>query len=110
MKRSKGEAEVIVRLDFQEKKAHICVSQWPAIAAKMERIYGHGLDSAGGRTRRWVVPLKAISFRRPVSGARKPPRMASLPFSRRNNPHFPNPSLAAWPAGSTPGVGPQKGA
>ncbi len=105
MKRPKEEAEVVVRLDFQEKAAHICVSEWPAMAAKMQRAYGRGLDSAGGRSRRWVVPLGAISFRRPVSGARKPSRMAGLPFSRRNNPHFPSPSLAARPAGSIPGAG-----
>ncbi len=68
MKRSKTEAEVIVRLDFLDQKAHICVCQWPAMAARMRRRYGDPLES-GQFVERWAVPLKAVSFR---SLARKP--------------------------------------
>ena len=62
MRRSKDEAEVIVRLDYLEKKAHICVCQWPAMAAKIRKRYGPSLDPGGKFVERWVVPLKAISF------------------------------------------------
>jgi hypothetical protein len=72
MKRSKQEAEVIVRLDFLEKSAHICVAQWPAMAAKMERLYGRSLDANSQQSCRWAVPIKAISFRRLLTGHRKP--------------------------------------
>jgi hypothetical protein len=64
MKRLKEQAEVIVRLDYQDQQAHICVADWPAMATKMERRYGRGLDSPSGQSRRWKVPIKAISFRR----------------------------------------------
>ncbi len=68
VKRIKESAEVIVRLDYHDQQAHICVADWPAMAAKLERKYGRGLDSPSGQSRRWKVPLKAISFR---SGAKK---------------------------------------
>lgn len=71
MKRSRDEAEVIIRLDYKEQKAHICVCQWPAMAAKMARRYGPSLDPGGTLSERWVVPLKAISFRSPEKKARK---------------------------------------
>jgi hypothetical protein len=45
MQRSKEEAEVIVRLDFMDQKAHICVCQWPSMAAKMRKRYGPSKDS-----------------------------------------------------------------
>jgi hypothetical protein len=66
MKRIKDEAEVIIRLDYQNQTAHVCVSAWPKMAAKMERLYGSGKDADSDNcSRRWQVPLKAISFRRP---------------------------------------------
>ena len=66
MKRIKEEAEVVVRLDYQDQVAHICVSAWPSMAAKMDKFYGPGKDSDTEHgSRRWVVPIKAISFRRP---------------------------------------------
>jgi hypothetical protein len=64
MKRSKEEAEVIVRLDFLEQSAHVCVSQWPAMAAKMEKLYGKSLDGNSEMSRRWVIPMRSVSFRR----------------------------------------------
>jgi hypothetical protein len=77
MKRLKEQAEVIVRLDYQDQLAHICVADWPAMAAKMEKRYGRGLDSPSGQSRRWKVPLKAISFR---SGAGKRTKPSQPPF------------------------------
>jgi len=63
MQRSKEEAEVIVRLDFMDQMAHICVCQWPAMAAKMRKRYGPSRDPGSQFSERWTVPLKAISFR-----------------------------------------------
>jgi hypothetical protein len=65
MKRSKEEAEVIIRLDFMEQKAHVCVAQWPRMAAKMEKLYGTSLDGNSKMSRRWVIPMRSVSFRRP---------------------------------------------
>jgi hypothetical protein len=64
MKRRKEEAEVIIRLDYQDQQAHVCVSAWPAMARKMERLYGKSLDGNSEQSRRWKLPLKAIGFRR----------------------------------------------
>jgi hypothetical protein len=75
MKRFKEQAEVIVRLDYQDQQAHICVSDWPAMAARMEKRYGRGLDSPSGQSRRWKVPLKAISF---CSGVKRQAKSAKL--------------------------------
>jgi hypothetical protein len=63
MQRSKEEAEVIVRLDFMDQKAHICVCQWPSMAAKMRKRYGPSKDPGSQFSERWTVPLKTISFR-----------------------------------------------
>jgi hypothetical protein len=62
MKRSKEEAEVIVRLDFMDQQAHICVNQWPAMAERLTRKFGKPIE-AGKFVARWIVPLKAVSFR-----------------------------------------------
>ncbi len=72
MKRNKEQAEVIVRLDYQDQVAHICVADWLAMAAKMEKRYGRGLDSPLGQARRWKVPIKAISFR---SAGKRPTKL-----------------------------------
>lgn len=63
MKRVKEEAEVIVRIDYQEKLAHICVSAWPSMAARMEKRYGVSKDGRSTpRAARWTVPLRCIRF------------------------------------------------
>jgi len=70
MKRIKEQAEVIIRLDYQEQIAHICVSAWPKMAGKMEKLYGPGNDrDTEDCARRWAVPLRAISFRRPKAAS-----------------------------------------
>ncbi len=81
MKRIKEEAEVVVRLDYETQHAHICVSAWPAMAAKMERLYGPGKNpDSDGCARRWDVPLKAISFRKsPVRPADAKPKRGMTP-------------------------------
>jgi hypothetical protein len=56
MKRRAEEAEVIARLDYFTGIAHICVVSWPAMARKLERLYGPSLDGKGGQIRRWKVP------------------------------------------------------
>ena len=66
MKGNRLEAEVIVRLDAQDRTAHICVSNWPAMARKMERRYGRSKDGnieTAGSSMRWTVPYRVISFR-----------------------------------------------
>jgi len=62
MKRIKEEAEVIVRLDYMEQLAHICVHAWPAMAARMEKRYGASLDGSSESSRRWRVPLRVVRF------------------------------------------------
>lgn len=73
MKRIKEEAEVIVRLDYDSQSAYICVAAWPSMANKMERLFGPGLDKdTEGQSRRWTVPIKSISFRRPKTDSAEP--------------------------------------
>jgi hypothetical protein len=75
---------VIVRLDYQTQEAHICVVAWPRMAAKMERLYGPGRDrDSEDCARRWTVPLRVVSFRKPNPGKRriKTPVLASGPRS-----------------------------
>ena len=84
MKRIKEQAEVICRLDFQSQEAHITVSAWPRMAAKFERLYGEGRDKdTEDCARRWTVPLRSVSFRKPNPGKRraKTPVLASAPRS-----------------------------
>jgi hypothetical protein len=63
VKQRKEEAEVIVRLDFAEQKAHVCVSSWAGMDRKMSRLYGAALPKSGQQVRYWAIPLKAVSFR-----------------------------------------------
>jgi hypothetical protein len=77
MKRIKEQAEVIIRLDYQEQVAHICVSAWPKMAGKIEKLYGPGKDhDTEDCARRWAVPMSAISFRR-TQRAVKPKRVVT---------------------------------
>jgi len=70
MRRAKEGAEVIVRLDYLDQKAHICVSAWPKMARKMEKLYGQSNDGPNpSQSARWIVPLRAVSFRKPGQGA-----------------------------------------
>jgi hypothetical protein len=82
MKRSREEAEVVVRLDFLTQTAHVCVAQWPSMAAKMERLYGKSLDGQSQLSRRWVIPMRAISFRRPKAAGVGPSARQSKPFAK----------------------------
>jgi hypothetical protein len=65
MKRSREEAEVVVRLDFMTQKINIYVAAWPSMAAKMTKLYGPSIDGKSEMSRRWVVPMGLVSFRRP---------------------------------------------
>lgn len=78
MKRLKDEAEVIVRLDYADGQAHITVHAWPAMATKMEKRYGPSLDGHSEQSRRWRVPLRLISFRKPSRTAKKPSKTPVL--------------------------------
>jgi hypothetical protein len=72
MKQRQEEGEVIARLDLLEGVAHITVHAWTAMANKMERLYGPPKDGDSQQSRRWAVPLKAVSFRKIAAGSRKP--------------------------------------
>jgi hypothetical protein len=67
MKRSAEGAEVVVRLDFKEKRAQICVSEWPAYYAKCRKLYGHPKRCSinGGQiVSAWFeCPIDRIKFR-----------------------------------------------
>lgn len=79
MKRVKEEAEVIVRLDFAGGKVHIHVVAGPAMAHKMEKLYGASKDGRNtARSARWEVPLRAVSFRSLQSLSRTRHRMGSF--------------------------------
>ena len=78
MQRSKEEAEVIIRLDFMDQQAHICVSQWSAMASKMRKRYGPSRDPNSRFSERWTVPIKAISFRSPEKRSPKAIKRAVL--------------------------------
>lgn len=83
MQGRREEAEVIVRLDQQEQKVHICVSAWPAMYRKMCKLYGPSLDGADPKhSARWKLPLKIVSFRR-IQSLTTPRRMPVAGFKRR---------------------------
>lgn len=64
MKRVKEAAEVIVRLDYMDQMAHICVSAWPRMSNKMKKLYGISRDGRNTPdAARWQVPIRCISFR-----------------------------------------------
>jgi hypothetical protein len=72
VKREKQCAEVIVRLDFADQLAHICVSAWPRLAARMRKLYGESLDGRNTpQAARWHVPLRCISFRKLAKASRQ---------------------------------------
>jgi hypothetical protein len=78
MKRIREQAEVIVRLDFQDQLAHICVSAWPRMAAKAFNLYGISKDGRNtSKSARWTVPLRCVSFRSLM------PSKRAIPASRR---------------------------
>ena len=64
MKGRKEEDEVIVRFDQVDQMAHICVSSWPSMDRKCLRLYGEPLPKSGRQAHYWLVPMKAVSFRR----------------------------------------------
>jgi hypothetical protein len=68
---SQDEMEVTIRLDREDRQAHIC-STWPEWSRKLERLYGSPkkvTERDGKATSAfWVVPLTAIRVRRPAQG------------------------------------------
>lgn len=76
----------VVRLDYQDPFAHICVSAWPRMAKRMERLYGPGLDhDTDDCARRWEVPIQAVSFHKAVATPKRvisDERLAALKAGR----------------------------
>jgi hypothetical protein len=68
---SQDEMEVTIRLDREDRQAHIC-STWPEWSRKLERLYGSPKKvtkrDGKGTSAFWVVPLTAIRVRRPAQG------------------------------------------
>jgi hypothetical protein len=64
MKRISEEAEVIARLDFLSGETNITVVSWPAMARRMDRLYGKPIDSRG-QVHRWRVKGLTLAFRKP---------------------------------------------
>ena len=64
MKRIAQEAEVIARLDFATAETSITVVSWPAMARRMERLYGKPADNRG-QVQRWRVKGLLVAFRKP---------------------------------------------
>ena len=82
MKKEAECAEVIVRLDYLTKQAHICVSAWPSMARKMVKLYGLSKDGRNTpRAARWQIPLKMVSFRRPAKLSNTP-KIGSVPRAK----------------------------
>lgn len=79
MKGRKEEAEVIIRLDQSEGKAHVCVHAWPAMFRKMTKLHGVSLDGPDPEnSARWVVPMDSILIRKGRKQLKQAPRMAFL--------------------------------
>ena len=62
MRRIAEEAEVIARLDYVTGQTNITVVSWPAMARRMERLYGKPIDNRG-QVRRWKVKGLLLAFR-----------------------------------------------
>ncbi len=82
---TKEESEVIVRLDYQEGKVHIC-SCWPVKSRMLVKRYGLPHEVTMNRKRGitsafWTLPLKAITFRsaKALASPRKGSQMPILP-------------------------------
>src|ERR1700686_3674409 len=85
----KEEAEVIIRLDQQDQKAHICVVAWPAMMRKMVKLHGESLDGSDPQhSARWVVPIGAIRIRSGKKRPGRPPTQAFLAARARQNKQF----------------------
>jgi hypothetical protein len=95
MQGRREETEVIVRLDQLDGFCHINVSMWPAMARKMTKLYGPSLDARrGGNSLRWKIPLKSVTFRRPIT-VERPRRVPSSAFKPRAKWQFEKASAAA---------------
>jgi hypothetical protein len=72
MKRSKECAEAIVRLDFNDQTANICVCEWPAMASKFRRMFGPPSQESGDRAWFWTVTISQLSIHRKRKGSKNP--------------------------------------
>ena len=85
----KEEAEVIIRLDQKDSKAHVCVVAWPAMLRKMTKLHGESLDGADPlHSARWIVPIRSIRIRGPYKRVGKAPTDAFLAARVRENDQF----------------------
>jgi hypothetical protein len=94
MKGIREEAEVIIRLDQIDGKAHICVSSWPAMYRKMLRLHGDPKDGpAKGQVARWIVPLEAVLLRK----GKKVMTITRMPFGAPRSPLQPRSGAGSAP-------------
>jgi hypothetical protein len=82
MKRNAEEAEVVARLDYATGETHITVVSWPAMARRMERLYGKPTRD-GLQVKYWKLPTLLVTFRRPPTA----PRMGNVANLRRAQGH-----------------------
>jgi hypothetical protein len=68
---SQDEMEVTIRLDREDRQAHIC-STWPEWSRKVERLFGSPkkVTERDGKVASafWAVPLTAMRVSRPAQG------------------------------------------
>ena len=66
---TREECEITIRLDKVTDKAHICCC-WPDRYGRLERRYGkpESVTTRDGKltSAKWTVPIKSISFRKPL--------------------------------------------
>jgi hypothetical protein len=85
----KDEAEVIIRMDQKDQRAHICVVAWPSMYRKMVKLHGESLDGADPQhSARWVVPISAVRIRAGKKRSGRAPTGAFLAARARQNGQF----------------------
>lgn len=91
------EAEVTIRLDKQDRIAHVC-STWAEWSRKFERRHGappkYQERDGVVIVARWTLPLAAISIRRPRKPGSQVPQKSILPSVAPRKVPFPGKRIA----------------
>ncbi len=94
---SQGEMEVTIRLDREDRQAHIC-SAWPEWSRKLERLYGtpKRVTECNGKVTSafWTIPLNLVSLRRGLRVLTEAQRQAAAARLRRTIERHSVPSAA----------------
>lgn len=96
----KEEAEVIIRLDQKDGKAHVCVVAWPAMLRKLTKLHGESLDGADPQhSARWIVPIHSIRIRGPYKRVGKAPKNGFVSLKTHQTDEFPDLKTPDSPVG-----------